>query len=667
MVKGKWWQDLAWCSFLVGTALIYYWRYLGWFGAESSFGGTDFTNIFWPLHKFNIHEWQAGRIPLWNNSFSGGVPQIGNTEAAVFYPFGLIELILAGRGEPMTGIYTRLWLDTCVAGIGMYFLVRRLTGQRAAGALAGVAFSLSGLLLGYAADQLSYLEALAWFPLALFCLDRALHARRWVPLAWLSGWCAAPCFLGGYPQMWLILAAAAGVVTISAGAQPGAAGPWRRIGALAIMAISSLSLVTLQLIPAVEFFMNSDRSAPGLGGGYGWVQVLGLVFPGADGDLGMYVGLVALLLAAAALVTARRDLRVACWAVAGLVGLLAALGETTPVYGLVFSHLGFGLFRNQTRNVALLVLSLSVLSGFGLALLMRKVPFANLVGPVMVVVATANLLVVSWGNNWPQPTPFVPVAERYPRILAFLRADQQREPMRFAVDQKADLFSPHEAFAYGLETISGELNFRVKRSYDLIDTDAYWRQWQLFNIRYIVSRRDLKGDGIEEVVEVREGDLRLFRMLYPLPRAHVVWNVRVARDSEQAFRQTLDGSFDPGTDGVLEAELPRALTRPVDGAQQVEVRRLDPTETRIDVQIATEGLLILSQPNYPGWKAEVDGEPADLLRADYAFQGVLVPAGQHHVRVYYDPISFKIGLAITLGSLGVGTLILIRGLLASRR
>src|SRR3989344_412204 len=64
-------------------------------------------------------------------------------------------------------------------------------------------------------------------------------------------------------------------------------------------------------------------------------------------------------------------------------------------------------------------------------------------------------------------------------------------------------------------------------------------------------------------------------------------------------------------------------------------------------------LLFLSDNYYPGWKAQVDDEETQILRANYTFRAVPLIAGEHVVRFYYDSGAFKIGLLITLISLGV--------------
>ena len=87
----------------------------------------------------------------------------------------------------------------------------------------------------------------------------------------------------------------------------------------------------------------------------------------------------------------------------------------------------------------------------------------------------------------------------------------------------------------------------------------------------------------------------------------------------------------------------------LDGAPQdnVEVVRYGANSLEIEVQTDTEGYLFLSDPFYPGWQAEVDGEPAQLLRANYAFRAVAVPAGSHRVTMEFRSGSWYAGLGIS--------------------
>ena len=60
------------------------------------------------------------------------------------------------------------------------------------------------------------------------------------------------------------------------------------------------------------------------------------------------------------------------------------------------------------------------------------------------------------------------------------------------------------------------------------------------------------------------------------------------------------------------------------------------------------GLLVLSEMNYPGWRATVDGKPAEILATNYILHGLSLPAGSHQVEMVYRPRSFYYGLTASL-------------------
>jgi hypothetical protein len=70
---------------------------------------------------------------------------------------------------------------------------------------------------------------------------------------------------------------------------------------------------------------------------------------------------------------------------------------------------------------------------------------------------------------------------------------------------------------------------------------------------------------------------------------------------------------------------------------------------RIDADIDADGptLTVIAQTYYRNWQAEVDGHPAPLLKANYAFQAVPILAGKHHVTVTYRDQAFRAGIAIS--------------------
>jgi len=95
------------------------------------------------------------------------------------------------------------------------------------------------------------------------------------------------------------------------------------------------------------------------------------------------------------------------------------------------------------------------------------------------------------------------------------------------------------------------------------------------------------------------------------------------------------------------------------------IREYSTNEIVIDAVIQqTTSMVILSDTYYPGWQAIVDGTPAKIYRVDCDMRGVVVSPGTHTIVMSYQPLSFKIGLGISLTSLAglivVGVVLAVR-------
>ena len=57
---------------------------------------------------------------------------------------------------------------------------------------------------------------------------------------------------------------------------------------------------------------------------------------------------------------------------------------------------------------------------------------------------------------------------------------------------------------------------------------------------------------------------------------------------------------------------------------------------------------MFSEIYYPnGWHATVDGEPLDLLRANWTLRAALLPAGSHEVVMTFLPDSYRVGATVS--------------------
>ncbi len=171
---------------------------------------------------------------------------------------------------------------------------------------------------------------------------------------------------------------------------------------------------------------------------------------------------------------------------------------------------------------------------------------------------------------------------------------------------------------------------------------------------------------------VHSGDVKVYVNVQALPRAFVVGRVVAAADDAAALAALEDPTFEPADQVVLLAEELAAAGLQEQAAAlagdalnaQVQVASYKPEEVALEVALDAPGVLVLADTWYPGWQATVDGQPAALLRANYLFRGLLLPAGQHRVLFEYRPASLTRGAAL---SLAAALILLIMVLAGSRR
>jgi hypothetical protein len=140
-------------------------------------------------------------------------------------------------------------------------------------------------------------------------------------------------------------------------------------------------------------------------------------------------------------------------------------------------------------------------------------------------------------------------------------------------------------------------------------------------------------------------DARVYKNVNALPRTFLVDRQQVVDGGDAALAATKDASFDSRHVAVTESEVPGIPTGTA-GAGAAGTARLERYERERIVARANakrRSLLVLTDVNYPGWKATVDGESADIERVDYLLRGVVVPAGAHTVEFSYEPASWRAG------------------------
>jgi hypothetical protein len=116
--------------------------------------------------------------------------------------------------------------------------------------------------------------------------------------------------------------------------------------------------------------------------------------------------------------------------------------------------------------------------------------------------------------------------------------------------------------------------------------------------------------------------------------------------------------------GAVDLKQQAVVTAPVavaPGSEEdfIEMTSYAPNKLVYEYTAASDRLAVFSEIYYPdGWHATVDGEPVDVIRADWTFRAALLPAGEHEVVMTFLPDSYRKGAAVSRAT-SIGLLLLL--------
>jgi hypothetical protein len=90
-----------------------------------------------------------------------------------------------------------------------------------------------------------------------------------------------------------------------------------------------------------------------------------------------------------------------------------------------------------------------------------------------------------------------------------------------------------------------------------------------------------------------------------------------------------------------------------DPAARILASSFSPHRITARVQANDQTLLSIAQAWYPRWQAYLNGTNVPLHRANFAFQAIVIPPGEHQVELRYEDVPFRIGLLISVTTLGL--------------
>ncbi len=220
-------------------------------------------------------------------------------------------------------------------------------------------------------------------------------------------------------------------------------------------------------------------------------------------------------------------------------------------------------------------------------------------------------------------------------ISQFLLSKQALMLQPFRIDSNGLLAGGNNAaIMYGLEDVTGNSPLQLANVADFTEKMSTWRYWQLMNVRYVLDTRDIDSAGLVRRYEM--DDVKIYEVMDAFPRARMVHDVifdddiLVLAHDETDLKKTALLQLDMANTKNL------ANLQDLPGLSTVTITENHAGYLAVTVETDTDGLLVFSNIDYPGWHAELNGMPADIYRTNGIFQGVFIPQGKHSIVIMYS-------------------------------
>lgn len=233
--------------------------------------------------------------------------------------------------------------------------------------------------------------------------------------------------------------------------------------------------------------------------------------------------------------------------------------------------------------------------------------------------------------------------------------------------------------SYHHKTIGGYSPVKMQRYQDMIDYHIMPEMQKIAG--------DIKGCQTLADVQAKFGDYPVLNMLNtkyiilggenpPLINSRAMGNAWFVKDVKMAKSAndeiSLLGSVDVRNTAVVSED----FAKMVDGVAMDSLATLDsakigsialtayaPNKLNYKYSTDKDRIAVFSEVYYPaGWKATIDGQPAEIFRANYILRAMKLPSGNHEIEFYFQPESFTKGALYSRISSGLLLLLLLAGI-----
>ncbi|GEM_PF-5465638 len=621
------------------------------------YGLSDIWNFNYPLKNLLSESLKQGKIPLWTDMIGNGFPIGAEGQIGTFSPF---NWLVFGLFPMPQAFLAAILLAFATAFVGSYLLMRKIGLSKALSFLSALFASSNGYFI-VQMTHLNLLQSFSFIPWALLFTEKLIFEKNFRPVL-LLGAVLAQMVLIGYPQTFinslLVLAVYSTVRN------------WRekisnliKITAGALIAIL---LSTIQLVPLFELLKQSDTLSAAAGQRYihplPIKNLLSVFYPFVFGNPSqgtysyygkgwpifwenlLYVGIIPILVLIFGVIkknnsgSAKSKAAKKAIFVVFIISLILALGKNTPA-GLLFKFPPLSFTRIESRFLAFSNISLGLLTGIFLLKIFSEIS-NKLQIKLVILIAFLHIFQMTWtfrnyhlwGKDglWLSKPEIAEKLNTGSKIITIGQAD---------LWENADAYQGWEGkenlVRYAGKTLGPNSNmiFNVKQlgAY----AQQYPRRFDIF--RHFIYGNDILGKnirdvfGVTHIIDTSSGKIEIVENQSAMPDVWTSSRIYPVKNTGEALGRMSQPDFIPG-EILWESE-----TMPNEN----------------------EKIVVLNRSWYPGWKAYVSGQQIKVYPVNINQQAVIIQysVSPSEITLKYDPISYKIGFAITSATI-IGWIIL---------
>jgi hypothetical protein len=637
-------------AFLVAVTVVCYWKPMTSDDTSVLWDAADYYRI---VQNYLAGELHQGRLPFWSPFPWSGYPFLADPQVGAWYP---PNWPFFATGVSSHALFAEHCLHAVWASLGAYLLSRRLSGKehRSPAVLAGLSYGLSGFFAGHSSHT-TMLQTAAWTPWLLLLFDRALASDTVVNTA-LAGLAAGIMILAGHFQtaLYSFLALALFALSRSISSRKIVRG----LSIAAVVPIVGTAVSAIGTAPGLELAINSVRAnlhaLQRTEGFVGWEPLITLVQPDHYGvwrgaysgpvDITQYywyAGILVVPLAAVGVIAARWR-----WTALLLIGvpIWYAVGHSGGLYLWAARLPGFSSVRAPVNIWFVPALGLALLAGAGLQAIVTRSRIRG-VGAAVAVFAAVDLFLVNFAMN-----PLAYARSGYEELYGWKEEAFKRE-VTDGLPPLSRFDAPPLIAAFGPLSHFLDVPTEVTYGYGPMPLTGYDQYVGVMRQSNAKLRNALNVSRWADANGVVQTNAEV------LPRAFFPAAITRAIDTDQSLQALL--TLDPSQRAIVLDALP---VERQDGSATAVVTDYSPGHYRIRTRNATASLMIVSNPWFPGWHATSGDRPLQLVRADHALTGIVVPPGEHDIELDYRSSYFALGVFVTIASAlaCIGSLFVVR-------